>query len=211
MFDLPSLREILISLPPFLFALSFHEFAHAWAANRMGDPTARNLGRLTINPIAHLDILGTILLLLYGFGWAKPVPVNPLNFHNLRRGEFLVSIAGPASNLFLAVVGSIILSIIARVGNLVPQVLTEMLYLFVWVNVILAVFNMIPLPPLDGSHVVESILPTKYSTFFDKISIYGPFILMALLFTNIFSIVVAPIASFICNLLAFICLSPFQF
>ncbi len=198
MFDLPSLREIIISVPPFLLALSFHEFAHAWAADKMGDPTPRNAGRLTLNPLAHLDILGTILLILYSFGWAKPVPVNPLNFHNIRRGEFLVSIAGPASNILLACIGMALLSLTYRFGlSFVPEALLDMTGLFVWINIILAVFNMIPLPPLDGSHVLESLLPSKYSLFFDKIAVYGPVILMVLVFTNVFRYVIIPIASFV--------------
>ncbi len=209
MFDLPSLREIIISIPPFLLALSFHEFAHAWAADRMGDPTARNMGRLTINPIAHLDILGTLLLVLYHFGWAKPVPVNPLNFRNIRKGEFIVSIAGPVSNLLLATVGMAVLSLLYRFAATGwMYTLMDMTGLFVWINIILAVFNMIPLPPLDGSHVLESLLPSKYDHIFDKIAMYGPFILMLLVFTNVFSYVIIPVASFIFNLLAHLFLLP---
>ena len=209
MFDLPGLREIIISVPPFVLALSFHEFAHAWAADRLGDPTPRHAGRLTLNPLTHLDILGTILLILYRFGWAKPVPINPLNFKNIRQGELLVSIAGPASNILLACLGMALLSLSYRFGSrLVPEALLEMTALFVWINLILAVFNMIPLPPLDGSHVLESMLPRRFIPFFDKLSIYGPVILMILVFTNVFRYVIVPIASLLFYALGHLFLLP---
>jgi Zn-dependent protease len=145
-----------------LFSLSFHEFSHAWMADRLGDPTARYMGRLTLNPMAHLDLYGTMFMLLalfsgIGIGWAKPVPFNPNNLRvPYRRGIGLVSVAGPASNLILAVVAAVL----ARLGAIVnlPTAITLLFAYFVVVNVSLMLFNLIPLPPLDGSKVLVGLL-----------------------------------------------------
>ncbi|HEX5236080.1 MAG TPA: site-2 protease family protein [Silvibacterium sp.] len=185
-----------------VFALSLHEAAHAWMASRLGDPTARMLGRLTLNPMKHIDPFGTILvplamLFLFpgGFivGWAKPTPVTPRNFKNLRRDDILTTLAGPVSNLAAAVAATIVLILLARLsatgavvvrglarGGLpdmsAPTLLVPfavILYLAVWLNLILAVFNLIPLPPLDGSHVVRHFLPYKALRLYDSIGIIG--------------------------------------
>ena len=197
MFDFPSVRNILISAPPFILSLCFHEFAHAFVADRMGDPTARNAGRLTLNPLKHLDIVGTLMLLFFQFGWAKPVPINPYNFKRIRLGNVLVSAAGPLSNLLLAYVALIVFK-----ANIVPVgAASEMLNLFIWVNIILAIFNLIPIPPLDGSHLLEAALPQKALAAYYRIQPYGPAILILLVMTNAFQYVLVPLASLLLKLL----------
>ncbi|HTW46240.1 MAG TPA: site-2 protease family protein [Acidobacteriaceae bacterium] len=185
-----------------VFALSLHEAAHAWMASQLGDPTARMLGRLTLNPMKHIDPIGTVLIpltmlfLFPGFlvGWAKPTPVTTRNFRNLRRDDILTTIAGPVSNLVAAAGATLLLIVLARLsapgaamvrelasgiptpglnmGN--PAVpIAMLLYIAVWLNLILAVFNLIPLPPLDGSHVLRHFLPYKALRFYDSIGMIG--------------------------------------
>src|SRR5215475_1640344 len=163
--------DIFFQIVVLLFAISVHESAHAWMANRLGDPTAKMLGRVSLNPIVHIDPFGTILvpalLVLFGFpafGWAKPTPVDPRNFKNLVRDDVLTAVAGPVSNFLTAFVAVICLAFIRRGsgGDMPPSFggtdvgspLATMFGLAIWINVILAVFNLIPLPPLDGSHVL---------------------------------------------------------
>ncbi|OIO45414.1 MAG: hypothetical protein AUJ24_00670 [Parcubacteria group bacterium CG1_02_36_42] len=136
-----------------LLALSIHEYSHAQMADFLGDPTAKYQGRLTINPLAHLDLFGTLLLFLFGFGWGKPVPFNPYNLRNPKQGEFLVGLAGPLSNFLTAVISGFIFRFFPFLTN------SPFLIYFVWINIILAVFNLLPIPPLDGSHVFLNILP----------------------------------------------------
>ncbi|HEX4037409.1 MAG TPA: site-2 protease family protein [Acidobacteriaceae bacterium] len=190
-----------------LFSLSLHEAAHGWMANRLGDPTARMLGRVTLNPIKHIDLFGTIILpaimLLVNpgflFGWAKPTPVTPRNFKNITRDDILTTVAGPASNILAAVFSTLVLLVISRTsanganivhfvassGNLsiltasgsllIP--LVGLFYLGIILNLILAAFNLLPLPPLDGSHVFRHLLPYKALRVYDSIGIAGLFII----------------------------------
>jgi Zn-dependent protease len=144
-----------------LVALPFHEFSHALAAYRLGDSTARFMGRLTLNPFAHLDPLGAILILLVGFGWAKPTPYNPYNLRGGKTGEAIVALAGPLSNLVLAVAAAIPLRYIFATGMDVPDVVTYTLGIFVFFNVLLAVFNFIPVPPLDGSKLLYAAMDAR--------------------------------------------------
>ncbi|NPB04740.1 MAG: site-2 protease family protein [Thermotogae bacterium] len=145
-------------LPFMVLALTFHEFAHAWMAYKLGDDTARRAGRLSLNPLVHIDWLGLIMIVLVGFGWAKPVPVDPSKFRNPPLHMALVAVAGPISNLLLALMGVIVYRLsILSFPYLLPAVET-----FVWLNIILAVFNMIPLPPLDGWRVLQGFKPSLY-------------------------------------------------
>ncbi len=174
-----------------LFSVIVHEVMHGYAALRFGDRTAENAGRLTLNPIPHIDPIGTVLvplsLFILGnalgtggilFGWAKPVPVNPLNFSNIRKGELVVSAAGILANLGLALVASILMRLFFNFEN--PQ-LSMILYSALSINVSLAVFNLLPIPPLDGSKIVMSLLPYEQARSFQKVEQYGPLILLGLL------------------------------
>jgi len=182
-----TLEEAVWRLLLILPALTFHEFAHAYAAERMGDPTPRMLGRLTLNPLAHIDPIGTILVPIYvRFGWAKPVPINPRNFRDHARGSLVCSIAGPGSNLLLALSTGLIARGLA--AFLPPEaiawdsVFVRFAFSFVAVNVMLAIFNMIPLGPLDGHHVLEALLPYPLLMKYRQFNQYGFFIVMAFLF-----------------------------
>lgn len=169
-----------------VIALTVHEFCHALAADRLGDMTPRAAGRLTLNPLVHLDLFGSMLMLITGYGWAKPTPVNPAAVNrNSKYGMLWVSLAGPFSNLGLAVLAGLpfrfgLVQYTAPSGWL-PS-LGEFLYQFFLLNVVLAIFNLIPLPPLDGEKVLSALLPPNAAATYDKIRPYGPFILMALLF-----------------------------
>ena len=166
--------------------LTLHEFSHALAALYFGDSTAKDAGRLTLNPLTHIDPLGFIMLLFAGFGWAKPVPVNPYNFRNNRLAMAVVSLAGPLANLAGVIVFGLIFKFIAPVlgaENLLPN----FLYLLVLVNVSLFIFNLFPIPPLDGSKVLFAVLPDKYNEFKEKFSEYGPYILLILVVIDSFT------------------------
>lgn len=167
----------------------------------MGDPTAKMLGRLTLNPLKHLDPVGTLMLFFSGlFGWAKPVPVNPRNFRDYKRGEILVSAAGPVSNLALAVICAVLLKIMdaaaPTVGTAMPWLFTP-LYLMtqfgVIINIAMAVFNMVPIPPLDGSHILAVLLPPASARVFARIQPYGFMILLLFIATDAFSTIFSPV------------------
>lgn len=177
---------IIYQVIAFLFAISVHESAHAWMANRCGDPTARMLGRITLNPIKHIDPIGTILVpaigIFSGFGfvgWAKPTPVNPLNFKRIVRDDVLTSVAGPVSNFIIAFIAALLLKIVMLVGSkgvsedsiLVPIII--LLQVFVYINILLLAFNLIPVPPLDGSHVVRHMLSENGQRIYDGVGIFA--------------------------------------
>jgi Zn-dependent protease len=196
--------EVLILLIPVLvFALVFHEFSHAWVANKLGDPTARYSGRLTLNPLAHLDPFGSLMILFVGFGWAKPVPVDSRYLANPRVDMMKIAFAGPAANLLLAFVGGTII----RTG-LVSGSITLMLLLFTQINIMLAVFNMIPIPPLDGSQIFSGIMIRRYPELVYKLQMYGPQILLGLIMIGYFTrispiwIVMSPFVNFFLFLFA---------
>ena len=183
----PNIPTLLARLLTLVLALSVHEFAHAWAADQLGDDTPRLYGRLTLNPLAHLDVLGSLMLVIAGFGWAKPVPINP---YALRRrtpaGPMLVAAAGPFSNLLLAIVAAIpfragIVTPFAASGAVLPS-LGALLSEFVFINLILFLFNLIPLFPLDGEKVATYFVPPSWRETMDRLRPMGPYILMALLF-----------------------------
>ena len=187
--------SMIYRIPALLFAISIHEYAHAQCADSMGDPTARYMGRLTVNPLAHLDPIGAILLVVAGFGWAKGVPINVNNFRNRREGILKVSFAGPAANLFLCFLAALMMALLGRMG-----MLSDGLYKFLfWMqlyNVWFAFFNLIPVPPLDGSRILSELLPAKQSWQFNEIvDRYGFYILIALVFTGITSMIINPLAN----------------
>lgn len=180
------LTGLLLSIPGLLLALSLHEFAHGYAAYKMGDNTAKYNGRLSINPFDHLDLVGTICLLLFRFGWAKPVPINPYNFKNRRKGIIVVSLAGPFMNFILALLSAFAIEVIDAFVPFtkISEFLIIILYYSELLNVGLMVFNLIPIPPLDGSKVLLELLPYRYREFFYQIERYSMLLLMALLLMN---------------------------
>jgi Zn-dependent protease len=181
-----------------LIAVDIHEFAHAWIADRLGDPTPRAYGRLTLNPLAHLDPVGTLMLLLTRFGWGKPVPIDTYNLENPRRDSALISLAGPASNLILAT----ILSVIGHWSLVIGHFLAPLIIL----NVSLAIFNLLPIPPLDGSKILLGLLPTNLAFEWETIfSQYGLLLIIFLVFPffgrSLASIIILPIINLILDLL----------
>ena len=165
------LDVLIVLLPSLVFSLCFHEFAHGYIAYRLGDHTAARNGRLTLNPIAHLDPIGSLMILFVGFGWAKPVPVNPVNFLNPRIDMMKVAFAGPASNLILAFLGGISIRFINITGIMIDGVLVQIIYFFMYINIALAVFNMLPVAPLDGSQIFGNLIS---NTPFSGMAIYLP-------------------------------------
>ncbi len=184
MYVFVNLNNLIISIPVILYALTIHEYFHGWTANKFGDPTARLQGRLTLNPLAHIDILGALCFVFAHFGWGKPVPINPYNFRNPRRDNVIVSFAGPASNFVSALLFGIIFQLL-RNTTFLPISLSVFLYNLllsgIMVNLSLAFFNMIPLYPLDGSHILEGLLPYPMALKYKGIERYSPFILLGLI------------------------------
>ena len=184
--------DMLFRIPALLIALTVHEYAHAKVAVAFGDPTPRLMGRLTLNPIAHLDPIGLIMLWVFKFGWAKPVPVNPYYFRSVRHGMLWVSLAGPASNILTAFVCAAILALFTKL-HFFGLVWNKILWMTYTYNLVFAIFNLVPLPPLDGSKVLSSLLPGRQAGLFDRIEPYGPFILMGLVYVGVIAAVTSPI------------------
>lgn len=194
-------NNLLITIPAILYALTIHEYFHGWTANKFGDPTARLQGRLTLNPLAHIDILGALCFVFANFGWGKPVPINPYNFKNPRRDNVLVSFAGPASNFVSAFLFGVIFQLLRNATFIPLNVSTNLFNLLlsgIMMNLSLAIFNMIPLFPLDGSHILEGLLPSAMARKYKEIERYSPFILLGLIIMgnyggiSIFSMVLGP-------------------
>ncbi|PHA00370.1 site-2 protease family protein [Bacillus pseudomycoides] len=182
-----------------VMALSVHEFAHAYVAYKFGDDTAKRQGRLTLSPLAHLDIIGLIAVLLIGFGWARPVPVNPYNFKRPRLAGILVSIAGPISNLLLGALGLIAWYSLLKFGviDAIPMAVGETLFqffqIFIGINIVLFVFNLLPIPPLDGYRVVEDLAPTNVRAKMTQYEKYGSIFLLILVITPLDQYTIQPI------------------
>lgn len=187
----------LISLPGLLTAIIFHELAHGLTAYWLGDPTAKNAGRLTLNPIKHIDPVGFLFMLVFRFGWAKAVPINPMNFKNRKLDTILVSIAGVTVNFIIA----IILGAVLVYGNITNETVLDILGIGMWYNIMLGVFNLLPFPPLDGSKVVASLLPVKLEYYFYKYERYFYIILLGLIATDMVQKILGPLVNFAYSLI----------
>lgn len=203
--DTNALLSLVLTLPAVLIAITFHEYAHAFAADKLGDDTPRRQGRLTLNPLAHLDPVGSIMLVFAGFGWGKPVEINPRNFNrtiSMSKGEAIVSIAGPVMNFILAILFSIIYF---SIGKFAPTfiftqlgiIIMTLLQITVMINVGLGVFNLIPLPPLDGSKVLNHFLPYSAKEWFARYSQVFYIIFVVLWITGIAGNIISPIINWV--------------
>ncbi len=196
-----NIADLVIQIPVLLLALTAHEFAHGYVAYRLGDPTAKSLGRLTMNPLKHLDPLGTLAFIFIKFGWAKPVPVDPRYFRNPRQDMLYVALAGPATNLALAIICAILVKLILFIEPSLPHnLVTTIVYPFkiclvysVWINVLLCIFNFLPIPPLDGSRILMGLLPHNMAAQYAQLERYSFVIILILLFTGIISKIIMPI------------------
>ncbi len=205
--------QIVIQIAVVLFAVSVHESAHGWMAEKFGDPTARLQGRITLNPIAHIDPIGTVifpvLLAIMGapvFGWAKPVLVNPYNLRNPRKDGMFISAAGPVSNILVGITGIILFLILKRVGvvnifTTSPGIITLLLYFLIIINFFLAIFNLLPIPPLDGSGIIEGVLKGEALYNYQKIKPYGFIILLLVIYAGLLDIIANPLLSIINRIL----------
>jgi len=175
---------LLLLTPGLLFGFTIHEFSHAWVAYRLGDDTAARQGRLTLNPLVHLDLMGTLLFLIAGFGWARPVPINPAHFKDPKKGDFLATGAGPLSNLLGAIVLASVLRFVepaATTTGSMASTFAEVLRYAVYVNLLLCFFNLIPIFPLDGARILRALLPLNQAYQFSRLEPMGPLILMAII------------------------------
>ncbi|MCH7859576.1 MAG: site-2 protease family protein [Candidatus Marinimicrobia bacterium] len=206
-------KSIILLIPVILFALSVHEYSHGMVAYRLGDPTAKYAGRLTLNPLSHLDPMGTIMIFLVGFGWAKPVPVDPSYFANPKRDMLWVALAGPAANMVLALLSGLVIRFISVnpepfLANTFGPSFITMMYRSLHINLMLAVFNLLPIPPLDGSKILYGVLPPEYEHIAYNLERYGPRVLFGLIifgmFTgvSIFWIFIGPFVGFFSGLFA---------
>lgn len=208
-------QMLLLGYPVLLLALTVHETAHAWTAEKFGDSTARNMGRVSLNPIVHMDIFGTVLFPIFamitGFpliGWAKPVPVNTRFLQHPSRDNMFISLAGPVSNVLLALGMFLLLVFLSLSGLLdalplsVKEPVHIILYYGVLINVLLAIFNLIPVPPLDGSHVLEHFLPYRWAEKYEMIKPYGFLIILVLFYAGLFRLLIMPVWNVLSVILA---------
>lgn len=208
-FSKEGLISFLYTLPALLFCLSVHEFAHAYTAYKLGDRTQKAMGRLTLNPFSHIDIAGFICIALFGFGWGKPVMIDDRNFKNKAAGNALTAFTGPCSNIIMAILFTIILKILLITGVILPtinsvvgSIILNMLILTIQFNVVFAIFNLIPIPPFDGSRILYFFLPAKGREYMYKIEQYSFIIVLVILVTGIGSKLVSPIVNFVLGLLS---------
>jgi Zn-dependent protease len=197
------LQNLILKIPALLLAVTVHEFAHGIVADRLGDPTPRRQGRLTLNPLPHIDVLGAIAFVLAGFGWAKPVEVNARNLRHPTRDMAWVAAAGPLSNLLTALAGLLILGLLPRLVS-APFLLGPLAGALFWIylfNVSLAIFNLIPLPPLDGGHFLPYFLPRGSGMMLQQLRQYGPIILILLVMTGATGYIVAPVVRLVDHVL----------
>jgi len=211
LFDDPAgyLRQLLLMAPAILIAVTVHELAHGLVADRLGDPTARRLGRHRLNPLPHIDPFGALAFILAGFGWAKPVPVNAANFRHPARDMAIVAGAGPLSNFFVAFVALIVLRLCAHAGLVTAQAepLARMLLTVFIFNVAIGVFNLIPLPPLDGGHFLPYLLPRSAWGILRPLHRYGALILLVLVFSGATRFIIGPLRDLVSRiLLQLVCL-----
>ncbi|MBM9605562.1 site-2 protease family protein [Desulfopila inferna] len=204
------LTKIVLLAPPILLALTLHEFAHGYVAYRLGDPTAKTSGRLTLNPISHLDPFGTLAFFLINIGWAKPVPVNGAYFRNPRKDMLWVALAGPVTNLILAIASALVAKFLYQMlyilpdSGIIPAIIAplfEMIKASIWINLVLCIFNFLPIPPLDGSRILMGLLPDKMAETFSSFERYGFVLILILAFTGILSKMIFPVIQFAGNLL----------
>ena len=202
--------QIIILAPPILLALTVHEFAHGYVAYRFGDPTAKNEGRLTLNPLKHLDPIGTLAFFIIKIGWAKPVPVNPAYFRNPRKDMLWVALAGPAVNFVLAIISALMVKVVWFIAATIPYSamaeailvpLNEVLLASVWINLVLCIFNFLPIPPLDGSRILAGLLPPHLARQYASVERYGFVIIIVLAFSGLLSKMILPVIGFARNIL----------
>jgi len=205
-----TLLQLIILAPPLLLALTLHEFAHGYVAFRLGDPTAQSVGRLTLNPLKHLDPLGTMAFFIFHLGWAKPVPVNPVYFKNPQKDMLWVALAGPATNFMLAVVSALMTKVVWVVAQALPYSalgeailvpLNHVLIASVWINLVLCIFNFLPIPPLDGSRILAGVLPPGLARSYISIEKYGFILLLVLAVSGVLSKMIIPLIQFANSLL----------
>lgn len=202
--------QIIILAPPILLALTVHEFAHGYVAYRLGDPTAKSLGRLTLNPLKHLDPIGTLAFFLIKIGWAKPVPVNPNYFRNPRKDMLWVALAGPGVNLALALVSALAVKVVWFIASNIPYSpmaeailvpLNQVLVASVWINLVLCIFNFLPIPPLDGSKILAGLLPPDLARSYASIERYGFILILVLAVSGLLTKMILPVIHFAKDLL----------
>ncbi len=198
------LMNVIAGLPGLIIAMTIHEYAHARVADALGDFTPRMQGRLTLNPAAHIDPLGLLMLFIIKFGWAKPVMVNPANFRNPRRDDIMVSAAGPIANLITAFVALLVMVILFKLGVHMSTGMKTVFSLIMIYNINFAIFNMLPIPPLDGSHILRNLLPYELAIKFHQLERYSFIILIIFLMTPILGMVFVPMQRAILRLFEFI-------
>jgi Zn-dependent protease len=192
---------ILYLLPALVIAISFHEFAHAWMANKMGDPTAKNLGRMTLDPTKHFDVWGFFMIILVGFGWGKPVPTNSGNFHNYKKGNALVALAGVTMNLILSFIFFGIFVLLLNVFGVDNEVVLNIILYIIELNIVLCIFNLIPIPPLDGHHLIKGGIAKISPNFYMAYQRYGFIVLIAIMmFTDWLSIALSFLSGLVLQL-----------